>query len=221
MAERAARKLGTTQDGAPPPANPAVSDALMEVIESLGTELLRKELKFLCQELPAVVRVLGNRLLVQGKDVVRYHANTDSEEGEGGGMASDESESGSDRESSKRKPIVIGDKQYTARMAMCENCEKEFDVTTNYRGAWEKDVDDNPEFWAYHLVNGSGPCEARANDPDFAEGYAWDCCGEPGDGEGCKSTKHRAKSNLLVITQAPRGGRNARGGKLKASSVGM
>ncbi|KAI9772502.1 MAG: hypothetical protein M1840_000707 [Geoglossum simile] len=218
MAETAARKLGTVKDGAPPPANPAVSDAVMEVIESLGIELLRKELRFVCQEFPAVVRALGSRLLVQGKDVVRYHADTDSEDGEGVGMAWEESGSESDRESSKRKLIVIGSEEYTARMAMCENCGKEFDVTASDDPTGEKDVDDEPEFWAPLLIRGRGPSEATADDPDYAMGYAWDCCGEPGDNEGCKSTKHRAKSNLLVITQAPSGKRKASEEKLKTSS---
>jgi hypothetical protein len=81
-----------------------------------------------------------------------------------------------------------------------------------------KDVDDNPEFCAPLLINGLGPSESTVDDPDYAEGYAWDCCGQLGDEQGCKSTKHRAKSNLLVITQAPSGKRTAGAEKLKASS---
>ena len=85
-------------------------------------------------------------MLVQGKDVVRYHVDTDSEDDANSEIESEESElesesesdtsdkSDSDRESKKRKPIAIGNEEYTARMTMCENCNEEFNVTLNDRG---------------------------------------------------------------------------------------
>jgi hypothetical protein len=143
MVKNPARKpLKTIKNGARPPVKPTVSDALKEAINSLGTELLRGELEFLCHEFPIVIHALENRLLVQGKDVVRYHIDTDSEDDANSEIESEESESesdvsdksDSDRESKKRKPIVIGDDEFTARMATCENCKQEFDVTLNDRG---------------------------------------------------------------------------------------
>ena len=116
-----------------PPAKPAIPDVLKKAIESLGTELLREELKFLCQEFPAVIHTLEDRLLVQRKDVVRYHIDTDSE---------DHADSkGSESESSPAGEI--GDEEYTARMATCENCNQEFDVTSNKRGdcLWHPGID--------------------------------------------------------------------------------
>jgi hypothetical protein len=126
------------KNGARPPAKPAASDTLMKAIKSLSTELLRRELKFLCEEFPAIIPMLEGRLLVQGKDVVRYHADTDSEDH--GSSEGSESESGPDSKldsnggSNKRKPIALGDDEYTARMATCKNCDEEFDVTSNERG---------------------------------------------------------------------------------------
>jgi hypothetical protein len=119
--------------GARPPAKPAVPDALKKAIESLGTKSLRKELKFLCQKFPAVIHTLEDRLLVQMKDVVRYHIDTDSED-----HANSE---GSESESSPAGEI--GDERYTARMAKCENCSQEFDVTLNKRGdcLWHPGID--------------------------------------------------------------------------------
>jgi hypothetical protein len=141
----AGKPLKAVKNGARPPAKPTVSHTLKEAIKSLGTELLRKELEFLCHEYPAVIQTLEGRLLVQGKDVVRYHLDTESEDDVNSEIESEESEeselesdasdkSDLDRESTKRKPIAIRDEEYTARMATCENCKEEFDVTLNDRG---------------------------------------------------------------------------------------
>ena len=144
MANTAARTpLEVVKNGAQPS---AVPDTLRKAIGSLGPELLRKELLFLCQSFPDVIPPLEHHLLVQGKDVVRYHADTDSEdegeetESETESESDVSDESGSDRESKTsktsktRKLIAIGDDEYTARMATCQNCDQEFDVTFNHRG---------------------------------------------------------------------------------------
>jgi len=52
-------------------------------------------------------------------------------------------------------------------------------------------------------VDCHGPYEAFEDDSDFAEGFIWDCCDKPGDDEGCKSTKHKAKVNLVVPASLP------------------
>jgi hypothetical protein len=143
MAKKEIRKPSNAiKNGARSPTKPTVSTALRQAIKSLSAELLRDELQALCHQFPAIIHSLENRLLVQGKDVVRYHVDTDSEDDANIEIESEESElesdgsdnSDSDRESKKRKPIAIGDEEYTARMAMCENCKEEFDVTMNYRG---------------------------------------------------------------------------------------
>ena len=69
-------------------------------------------------------------MLVRGKDVVRYHVDTESEDDES--SESEESESQSD--AGDGSTIAIGDDEYTSRMAICENCKQEFDVTLNDRG---------------------------------------------------------------------------------------
>jgi hypothetical protein len=147
MAKTAASKpLKAIKNGTHPPAKPTVSDALKEAIKSLSAELLRRELEYLCHEFPAVIHTLEDRMLVQGKNIVRYHVDTDSEDDANSEIESEESElesesesdasdkSDSDQESKKRKPIAIGNEEYTARMAMCENCKEEFNVTLNDRG---------------------------------------------------------------------------------------
>lgn len=146
MVETAAHEtLKAVKNGARSPAKSTVSDALKGAIKTLSTELLRKELEFLCHEYPAIVQTLEDRLLVQGKDVVRYHVDTESEDDADSEIESEESEPESDgsdksdldRKSMKRKWIAVGDEEYTARMATCENCKEEFDVTLNERGDCE------------------------------------------------------------------------------------
>jgi hypothetical protein len=61
-----------------------------------------------------------------------------------------------------------------------------------------KTVDYESDFWADHDENCHGPYEAFEDDPDYAEGFIWDCCDKPGDNEGCKATKHKAKMNLVA-----------------------
>jgi hypothetical protein len=136
------KPLNAIKKGALQPTTPTMSGALKEAIKSLSAELLRTELESLCHEFPAIIHTLEDRLLVQGKDVVRYHVDTDSEDDANSEIESEERESESDasdisdshRESKKRKPIAIGDEVYTSRMAMCENCNQEFNVTLNDRG---------------------------------------------------------------------------------------
>jgi len=36
------------------------------------------------------------------------------------------------------------------------------------------------------------------DDPDMGEGFIWGCCQKDGDDKGCKLTKHKAKSNIIL-----------------------
>jgi hypothetical protein len=36
------------------------------------------------------------------------------------------------------------------------------------------------------------------NNPEYATGFWWSCCGQEGNGEGCKPLKHKAAVNLIV-----------------------
>jgi hypothetical protein len=78
-------------------------------------------------------------ILVPGKAVVRYHANTDSENDENfsSSESSDSFEESFDRSNKrqrKTKPIIIKDNEMTSRYSRCLKCKKRFDVTRNERG---------------------------------------------------------------------------------------
>ena len=66
-----------------------------------------------------------------------------------------------------------------------------------------KTVDYDSDMWADHDEDCHGSYESFIDDPNYAEGFAWDCCDQPGDDEGCKSTKHKANVNLVVPPVAP------------------
>jgi hypothetical protein len=72
----------------------------------------------------------------------------------------------------------------------------------------EKEVDWDGDFWADHDENCHGQIDSFVDDPDYADGFSWSCCNEPGDNEGCKSTKHTAPINQIrytppVVVSAP------------------
>lgn len=135
--------LNAIKNEARSPAKTTMSTVLKKAIGSLSAELLRAELEFICDEYPAVIPALQARLLVQGKDVVRYHTDDSSEDNEDSETDSGEttSETASDSddgdeadaesESMMRKSIATADEEYTSRMAICTNCKEEFDVTSN------------------------------------------------------------------------------------------
>ncbi len=132
------------KEGHPPIQPPIMSDALQLAIDSLGEGYLRAVVKSLCHRHQAIIPTLEEFLLVQGKDVVPYHADTDSEDNENNDSESEESalEGDSDAientesngKTKKTYAIAIANGDYTPRMAKCENCSQEFDVTRNHRG---------------------------------------------------------------------------------------
>lgn len=127
--EPARPPLGVVQNDARPTAaaQGGISAALKSVFKTLSESRLRAELEIICSQHDAVHRELEKKFLVMGKEVVRYHADSESEgEGETG-------ESGSSRPQQRnvRRPIAVSEDEWTPRYAKCENCKEEFDVTQN------------------------------------------------------------------------------------------
>ncbi|KAK4897531.1 hypothetical protein LTR27_004675 [Elasticomyces elasticus] len=57
----------------------------------------------------------------------------------------------------------------------------------------EKEVDYDSDVWADHNDRCHGYPEALVNDPDYAWGMKWSCCGRSGDEDGCSSGGARPK----------------------------
>ncbi|KAF8847874.1 hypothetical protein BDZ45DRAFT_606751 [Acephala macrosclerotiorum] len=169
---------------------------------------------------------LEKECLVQGKNIVRYHADTASEDAKDDKSSGTEDGSDDDGTSTQnkkeKKSIAIEDDEFAPRFAKCEHCEEEFDVTNNEKGdcLWHtgtKEVDYEADVWDDHDPQCHGPYSDFEDDYEMASGFVWNCCDEQGDNPGCKSTKHKASINLIVKkapVAAPK-----RGQKREASQV--
>lgn len=121
---------------------PNAAEALRLALNVLDKKALLDVLHKIIENNPIVQRSLERSMLVPGKDVVRYHADTDSEDGENcengkNGISGESEEESFDRSNEgqqTRKPIMIRDDEVTGRIAMCLNCDKRFNVTQNERG---------------------------------------------------------------------------------------
>jgi hypothetical protein len=126
MAPTLLNGTGLTQDGPAPNAAQALKDALAVLDKKALLEVLLK----IVENNPIVEGALEKKMLVRGRDVVRYHVDTDSEDDESGERGSN----GENTRSEERRPIAIKDHEATGRTAMCLNCENRFDVTENVKG---------------------------------------------------------------------------------------
>jgi hypothetical protein len=69
--------------------------------------------------------------------------------------------------------------------------------------AGRKNVVYDAETWDDHDVDCHGDYMDFEDDSDYAEGFSWSCCDRPGNDEGCKITKHKAKVNIIVQAAVP------------------
>lgn len=99
---------------------------LLSSLATLSATQLVAQIRMLCEKLPEATTILQESVLVKGEKVVRYHADTDSE---------DEccSDADNDEGASYGQIISIANEGFTSRYAKCENCDDEFDVTNNPR----------------------------------------------------------------------------------------
>ncbi|KAK5675881.1 hypothetical protein LTS10_011613 [Elasticomyces elasticus] len=82
------------------------------------------------------------------------------------------------------------------RYETCMKCEEEYDVQVNEKGMCvyhpgSKEVDGDSDTWADHDWRCHGEPDAHVDDPDYADGFMWDCCEAPVSAEGCETDRHR------------------------------
>ncbi|KUJ12176.1 uncharacterized protein LY89DRAFT_738793 [Mollisia scopiformis] len=191
-------------------AQPAVSQVLADTIKSMDASLLRSLVIKHCHSNAPLKNALEEELLVTGKDVIRYHDGSESEDDAESEIKSDEEGSGDEEEGSTTKPIAIADHEYTSRYTECINCKETFDVTENlvracYWHPGEKELYDDDDFWADHDEDCHGRMEDLDDDSTYAGGFKWTCCEKLGDSEGCKFTKHQAPINTIKRVAASTG----------------
>ncbi|KAF4625133.1 hypothetical protein G7Y89_g13036 [Cudoniella acicularis] len=157
------------------------------------------------------LKQIENYYSAKGRDIVRYHADSESEDHRESEEESEGEDENSDAEEKRRlrKPIQIGDDELVAKYAKCENYKEEIDLTLDDRGdcVWhpgEKEVDYEGDFWADHDEDCHDLIRDLEDDPDFAKGFMWTCCEKNGDDPGCKETRHKNAVNIICPrTQSP------------------
>lgn len=116
-----------------------ITKALSDAIDGMNLSYLRQLVKKECETNARMRHLLESTNLVQGKEIDRYHHDTESEDDKESEIESElESEvepedSDEEVEEPEKKvyPIAIGDDEYTSRYAVCENCKERFDITSN------------------------------------------------------------------------------------------
>jgi hypothetical protein len=103
-------------------------ELLQSTLKSLSPAQLLLELQTICANHPEAKKAIQDKLFVKGKDIVRYHADAESEDESDNSDAEDEGPKA-------KQTIPIADEELTSRHAKCLNCDEEFDVTNNQRGA--------------------------------------------------------------------------------------
>jgi hypothetical protein len=132
----------------------------------------------------------------------------DSSEDSGHDVESDDSDKRTDAPANRQ------------RFEICEQCNKEYEVLHNHKKScqWhqgklqpssllrhdpdrkvllssscsgEQEVDWDGDFWADHDERWHGTIDTPKMRKDYPEGFVWDCCDEPGDAVGCKTSRHR------------------------------
>ena len=126
------------------PAKPVVSAALKKAIDTMDHMRLRLLVKNYCETMEPLREDLEKSLLVAGGDVVRYHVDTESEDGGDGDEESSSEDEIKDEDASDieeapkerkgRKPIAVEDDEMVPRYSTCLRCKAEFDVTANNKG---------------------------------------------------------------------------------------
>jgi hypothetical protein len=132
--------LKAVRNGALAAPKAIVSDALKKAIDTVDESHLRMWVKHYCESIEPLRTDLEKSLLVKGKDVVRYHADSDSEDAEEEEEEeeeeedSEESENEANETAKEVKPISIADDEFTPKFVKCDNCHEEFDITVNEKG---------------------------------------------------------------------------------------
>ncbi|KAL3456716.1 hypothetical protein BJX64DRAFT_293814 [Aspergillus heterothallicus] len=115
------------------PAKPA--DALDTAIDTVSEGTLRSVFKSLCEICPETRRLAAEKLLVdtrQKREAPESDFNSDSEGGDDENLGDVEEDGTSEVDAPREGTSTTNTlKRPVSRYAACQNCEREFDVTTN------------------------------------------------------------------------------------------
>ncbi|KUJ21422.1 uncharacterized protein LY89DRAFT_730202 [Mollisia scopiformis] len=106
----------------------------------------------------------------------------------------------SKRRADEAEEDVLGSrKRRLTAPLLCTNCNKEYNASENTRGvcrkhSGHKEVDPNRDHvWCDWDDYVHGRPESYINNPEYAEGFVWSCCGEYSNVKRCTTSKHSNK----------------------------
>ncbi|EAT80976.1 hypothetical protein HBH56_164350 [Parastagonospora nodorum] len=168
---------------------------LYNAIDSATPDRLRTLLKNLITTSPANFESIQGELMLQHGALKRAWSENDNDEDDEDDDDDSSEDSGHDNESdnSDGQTDAPANRQ---RFEICEQCNEEYDVLHNNKKScqWhegEQEVDWDGDFWADHDERCHGTIDTPEMRKEHPEGFVWDCCDEPGDAAGCKTSRHR------------------------------
>ncbi|KAL8673234.1 MAG: hypothetical protein Q9168_002346 [Polycauliona sp. 1 TL-2023] len=206
------------------------SSVLYVAIDEAQPNRLRDTLRQLCSSSKDIALAAEAILLVpldKSQHTTTSDANGNDRQD---GLGSDSrSKDGSKDEASTAKATwgsVHGLKRVRSRYAMCENCEKEFDVTLNESGdciyhpgtsimfrqscgrtgeataltrcIGDTEVDEDATIWNDHNEDVGGEIDSEEKRSEYPEGFIYDCCDKRGDSEGCQRNRHIENTQYAI-----------------------
>ncbi|KAF2658851.1 hypothetical protein K491DRAFT_713104 [Lophiostoma macrostomum CBS 122681] len=158
-------------------------ELLLDVIEFATTDRLRSTLRSICLKSDDAYALVCDELLAP--------ANTQK-------TADEKRQSGSSNGPVSKRKL---DEYICPRFAVCEQCEREFDVLTDngpHACRWhegELEIDLDHKTWDDWDEDVHGDMDDDASRSEYPEGFVWECCGKRGGwkNDECKSGPHKAE----------------------------
>ncbi|KAI1430758.1 hypothetical protein GGR50DRAFT_161863 [Xylaria sp. CBS 124048] len=166
---------------------------LMRAIDAANGETLRMIMKSMCQESEACREAAMAHMVVSRKHDIIELSDSDDNKDEG----KDEGDKGGQQQSKKRKRTHEATTTNVSRYEVCVTCKEMYDVTLNDDEACQTHDDlliIDPEFFPDDDEVQYEPHGIDVNTDwrreTCPEGFVWQCCEEPLDGDFCVIQRH-------------------------------
>ncbi|KAJ5618986.1 hypothetical protein N7510_002970, partial [Penicillium lagena] len=166
-------------------------------VDCASKEVLTATIKAIYRDIPSAKDALIRKLFVPEDCVPGVPESADSD------TESSEDDSDEEREGDSTSPptaqTTTGSKRLRTRYAICENCEKEFDVTSNTSKSCFYHFDiSQPDYDAFadHDENCHGPIDTDENRNEYPQFFIYQCCDRDGTEQPCENDWHREKETF-------------------------
>ncbi|KAL2809133.1 hypothetical protein BJX63DRAFT_371494 [Aspergillus granulosus] len=170
---------------------PKLEDPLNLAIDTVSEATLRDVFKSLCKASHEARRLATERLLV---DESQKREAPESEAGDPEGEAEEQEPPTTPAPVSLKRPI--------SRYATCQNCEKEFDVTTNTSKSCTYHPEDSEptEEMYVDVYDDEFDVDTPEMRKDFPDRFEYQCCGSTieKNPDGCETDWHRAVPEVVL-----------------------